>query len=79
MQSSVARWGNSLALRIPKPVADALALGEGMRVEIEAEGGRLVARPLATPPTLDELLAAITPENLPIEGFDDGSIGLEAL
>jgi len=79
MQASVARWGNSLALRIPRAVADRLALGEGTRVEIEAEGGRLVARPLTTPPSLDELLAAITPENLPEEGFDDGPVGREAL
>jgi antitoxin MazE len=36
----VARWGNSLAVRLPRPVVDALDLKEGDEVEISAVGAR---------------------------------------
>ena len=45
MQAQIGRWGNSLALRIPKQLADALAIGEGTTVEIAVEDGRLVLVP----------------------------------
>jgi antitoxin MazE len=78
MQTHIARWGNSLALRIPKPVADRLGLGEGGVVELSVDDGQLVVRPRPAEPRLDELLAAITAENLPA-GFDDAPVGREAL
>jgi len=39
MQVRVARWGNSLGLRIPKDIALRAGLREGTRVDVEAEGG----------------------------------------
>lgn len=78
MQTHLARWGNSLALRIPKPIADRLRFAENGLVELLVDEGQLVVRPRPAEPTLPELLAAITPENLP-EGFDDGAGGGEAL
>ncbi len=80
MQTQIARWGNSLAVRIPQPLARAVALAEGSAIEIEVEDGRIVLRP--TPPaapSLAELLAGITPDNLPDESFDDAPVGHEAL
>jgi antitoxin MazE len=79
VEASVARWGNSLALRIPKRVADRLGLGEGRTVDLDVEDGRLVVRPRGPSYRIDELLAGITPENLPDAGFDDGAAGEEAL
>ena len=78
METRVARWGNSLALRIPRTVADRLGLGEGRAVELTVEADRLVVQARCVEPSLDELLAGITPENLPA-GFDDGPLGEEAL
>lgn len=78
METHVARWGNSLALRIPRTVADRLGLGEGRAVELTVEADQLVVRPRKAEPTLEELLAGITPENLP-ESFDDRPVGEEAL
>ena len=40
------RWGNSLAVRIPRAVADALNVSDGRRAEIKVENGALVLRPL---------------------------------
>ena len=78
MQTHIARWGNSLALRIPRSLADRLGLGAGGAVELSVEDEHLVVRPSRQPPRLDELLARITPENLPA-GFDDPAQGEEAL
>jgi len=40
------KWGNSLAVRIPKAVADAIKVGEGKHAEIKVENGTLVLRPI---------------------------------
>lgn len=48
MRSSVSKWGNSLAVRVPKQAADRAGLKEGAAVQVTAERGRLVivaARP----------------------------------
>ena len=80
MQTQIARWGNSLAVRIPQPLAREIALSEGAAVDIEVEDGRIVLRPRpAEEPSLANLLAGITPENLPDERFDDAPVSSEAL
>lgn len=56
MEATVARWGNSLALRIPKHLAQEAGLAEHAHVRISFEEGALVIRPAAGP-SLDELLA----------------------
>jgi antitoxin MazE len=66
------KWGNSLAVRIPKAIADALKVSHGRRAEIRVENGALVLRPLLKPTrkpryTLDELLRGMTKENVPQE------------
>jgi antitoxin MazE len=44
MESSmkVARWGNSLAVRLPQPVVEALDLSEGDDIEISVAGSRAI-------------------------------------
>jgi antitoxin MazE len=65
MHARVQRWGNSLALRIPKPIAEMTELAEGADVDLSLEDGRLVVTPLKQPRyTLEELLADVTEENL---------------
>jgi len=50
----VAKWGNSLAVRIPAAVAEALKLRVGDEIEIHVAGARRFA--LARKPGRDELL-----------------------
>jgi antitoxin MazE len=50
----VAKWGNSLAVRLPAAVVDALKLKEGDEIEIHVAGGRQFA--VARKPGRDELL-----------------------
>jgi antitoxin MazE len=71
MQVQVARWGNSLGLRIPKDIAQRAGLREGTRVDIEAEGERIVISPARRRYVLAELLRGITPEAMR-EAFDWG-------
>lgn len=64
MRVRIQKWGNSLALRIPKSFATETALGPGTEVELTLEEGRLVVTPQRAPVyRLSELLARITEEN----------------
>jgi antitoxin MazE len=65
MQVQVQRWGNSLALRIPKPFAAETHIRQGAVVDLAVEQGRLVMTPVREAAySLEELLAGITEENL---------------
>jgi antitoxin MazE len=59
----IAKWGNSLGLRVPRDVAARVGLTEGARVDIEAsDDGRIIITRSRRRFTLDELLAGMTPE-----------------
>ena len=79
MRTEIARWGNSLALRLPRPIADQAGIAEGTAVEIDIEGDQLFIRPALPRYSLDELLTGITPDNLPDESFDEAPRGRELL
>jgi antitoxin MazE len=53
----VARWGNSLAVRLPQAVVEALDLKEGDAIEIQVVGGR--AFEVGKAPTPQELVARL--------------------
>jgi len=71
MQVQLARWGNSLGVRIPKDIAGKLGLSEGARVEMEADGNRIVIQIDRPRYDLSELLVGMTP-NAMHEAFDWG-------
>ena len=62
-KAQVVKWGNSLAVRIPKGVAERVRMKEGDAVEIKAAKGRIEVRHADRIPSLEELVAQITPEN----------------
>ncbi len=53
----VAKWGNSLAVRLPAPVVEALQLKEGDDIEIHIVGERIFE--LEKKPSSQELLARL--------------------
>jgi antitoxin MazE len=59
MKSQIGRWGNSLAVRIPKYIADELSLGVNDEVDCRLEKGQLIVEPVQKFPkyTLAELLS----------------------
>lgn len=65
MKSRVQKWGNSLAVRIPKALAEETELDENREVTFSVRDGDLIVTPVRRRrrPTLDELVDAITPEN----------------
>jgi len=65
MQARIQKWGNSLALRIPKTFAVEARLEEGALVDIALVEGQIVIKPSAAHEwTLAELLAGVNPNNI---------------
>jgi antitoxin MazE len=60
MRVRIQKWGNSLALRIPKPFALETGVTGGAEVELTVDEGRLVASPVRPPRfTLEGLLRGV--------------------
>lgn len=71
-KTRVQKWGNSLAIRIPQPVAKDLGLAEGSQVQIASSGSSATIKPVRfRGKTLEELLRKVTPGNL-YDEFDWG-------
>ena len=64
MKSAVQRWGNSLALRIPRAYAAETRMAEGSTVELTLRSGALVVRPIFRKRhALADLVKRIRPAN----------------
>jgi len=64
MKTRVQKWGNSLAVRIPKHVVREVGLEYNTAVEMKVEEGKLIIQRSESATTLDQLLARVTNENL---------------
>jgi len=79
MVTKIQKWGNSLALRIPKSFAAEAKVVAGSTVDISVANGRLVVRPTRRPQyVLRELLKGIKPGNLHEEVSTGKRVGVEA-
>jgi antitoxin MazE len=79
MLTKVQKWGNSLALRIPKAFAIDAQLENDSFVEIKIVEGKIIITPVSPPAwTLEELLAGIDDSNLHREIDTGGAVGNEA-
>ena len=63
MTATIQKWGNSLALRIPKSVAHHIGVGEGELVELRIQAETLVVRSASRRYRLSDLVRRITPGN----------------
>ena len=77
-QAQLVRWGNSLAVRIPKNIADEARLAEGDKLLLKVESPGNVAIKAVEKPSLEELLERITPENVHKEISWGKAVGNEA-
>ena len=78
MRTRVQKWGNSLALRIPKSFATEVGLQRETSVEISLADGKLVITPVTEPKlNLKQLLAKVTKENLHHEVDTGSAVGNE--
>jgi antitoxin MazE len=79
MTATVQKWGNSLAIRIPRSVARDVSLKDGSLVNLAVQDGKVVIEPSATPEySLDDLLKGVSKRNLH-RGVETGpAVGREA-
>lgn len=78
MMTKVQQWGNSLALRIPKPFAEEVGMSRNSDVEISLADGSLVVVPIEKPRlVLHDLLEQVTEENLHSEVDTGPAVGRE--
>ncbi len=78
MITNVQKWGNSLAVRIPKALAEDLPVREGDRVNLTVENGSLSVAPVVEESfDLDSLLDGVTAGNLHAEVDHGRSEGRE--
>ena len=79
MQTKIQKWGNSLALRIPRSFAVEAQVEAGATVDLSVEHGWLVARPLRPRRhSLNVLLRKINPRNVHREVSTGSAVGREA-
>jgi antitoxin MazE len=79
MKAQIQKWGNSLALRIPKSFAAESKVKQGSVVEVSLEEGKIVVVPVAEPEfTLEDLLSKVTKRNLHHEVETGSPVGKEA-
>lgn len=78
LKTQVQKWGNSLALRIPKAFAVDLGLTQDTPVELSLEDGKLVIRPSSIQRyELGSLLTRVTQANLHGEQNYGEAVGSE--
>ena len=68
MDTTIQKWGNSLAIRIPKAFADEVGLDQGSEIDIQIIDGQIVIKPVKKPTyDLETLLNQVTDGNLHAE------------
>ncbi len=78
MLTKIQQWGNSLALRIPKPFAEETGMSRNSDVEISLAGSSLLVVPVEKPRlVLDDLLEKVTEDNLHSEVDTGPAVGKE--
>jgi len=79
MITRIQKWGNSLALRIPKSFAAEIGLHRETSVDVSLANGKLLITPVAKPKlSLEELLSQVTEENIHHEIDTGPAMGNEA-
>lgn len=76
--TQISAWGNGLALRLTKPMAQAAGVAEGTRVRVSARPGRIVIETDAEP-TLEQMLSSFDPKRHGGEVLAVAPVGLEVV
>ena len=77
-KTQLAKWGNSLAVRLPRRVVESARLREGDPLSLSVgKDGAVVMRPRRRVYRLQELLSGITPKNRHEETDWGGAVGKE--
>lgn len=80
METTVQKWGNSLALRVPKAIAMEAEIGEGSIVDLVPTAEGFLVKACRRPRySLSELVGQVTKKNLHAETDWGASRGREAV
>lgn len=79
MEIQFAKWGNSIGLRVPSKVAEALAIAPGSVADLDLKRDKLIITPRHNAYQLDDLLAGITSKNLHQEVSTGAAVGAEVI
>jgi len=78
MQTTIQKWGNSLAVRIPSAFVKEAHVAYGTAVDLSVIGGKIVIAPQPVPEyRLEDLLQGVTKRNLHAEVETGGPVGQE--
>ncbi|OGU00921.1 MAG: multidrug transporter MatE [Geobacteraceae bacterium GWC2_48_7] len=77
MLSKAQKWGNSLAVRLPKIVAEECGIEADSPVEIIREDNLIIIKPVRKELSLDSLLAGVRKDNIHSEIFTGKPAGKE--
>jgi antitoxin MazE len=77
MKTRIQKWGKSLALRIPKSFAEESNLREDSPMDVTVRSGKLVVAIEGPQPSLEDLVAKITPSNRHSEVETGKAVGNE--
>ncbi len=78
MHVQIQKWGNSLAIRIPKSFAKQIKVSQGSFVDLLTFEGKVIAKPLdEIEYSLEQLLVDVTEQNLHTEIDTGNAIGKE--
>lgn len=78
MQTSVKKWGNSLAIRVPQAIASQINITEGSKIKLILKNNIIEIIPTESKKyNLKNLLSTITNENHHLEISTDSPIGKE--
>jgi antitoxin MazE len=78
MHIRVQKWGNSLAVRIPKPLAEDAKVEEGTVLNLAVSEGKVIATPVKkSKQSLKQMLAKVSRKNLHAEVESGAPVGRE--
>jgi antitoxin MazE len=79
MRIRVQKWGNSPAVRIPKPLAEDAKVEEGTVLNLAVSEGKVIATPVKkSKQSLKQMLAKVSRKNLHAEVESAAPVGREA-
>lgn len=80
MQTTIQKWGNSLAIRIPKSFASETKINNGTKVDLLIKNNQLIISPIKKEKySLDAFLSEITDSNIHNEVDFGESMGEELI
>jgi antitoxin MazE len=80
METKIQKWGNSLAIRLPKAFANQIRIENGSEVNIQIDDGKIIVIPLKRNEIiLEEFLSKIDETNIHDEINFGKAVGRELL